>query len=237
MTNPAFDPWSFNKNEHRTDSSPEGDVLRLSKCFCIDTPSKDLPPIYNQFYGSYYGFDYYNYHQNQSYAFSRICASGEMSTVTRVTSPLPHDHELYDIPKCLAWMQEEYKKCWRTDDGNEFCAKASQGKDFYFWNGQERMVRNHPPASGTLVTNSPELDGQCQRMCQTVPARTSGWMQDTIVSNHSSKIQLAEATLCKEKSVRPEWYGTCEHEVPKFWEAWNYIETYSDQADMCQHCA
>ena len=238
-SNPAFDPWSFNKNEHRTDGSPEGDVLRVSHCFCIDTPSKDLPPAYGQFHGSYYGFDYYNYHLNQSYPFSRTCASGEMSTVTKNTSPLANDHELYEIPKCLAWMQESYKQCWQTDDGNQFCVEAKHGKDFYYWNGQKRGIRNHPPAAGTLTTASPELDGQCQRMCQTVPALTLGVMQDTLVSNHSSKITLAESTVCTEGNLRPQWYGTCDpgDDIKKFWEAWNYIETYSDQADMCKHCA
>ena len=90
-----------------------------------------------------------------------------------------------------------------------------------------------------MYTASPELDGQCQRMCQTVPARTPGVMQDTLVSNHSNKITLAESTVCKEKSVRPDFYHTCDpgDDIPKFWETWNYIETYSDQADMCKHCA
>ena len=239
MSNPAFDPWSFNRNEHRTDGSPEGDVLRVSHCYCIDTPSKDLPPAYGQFYGSYYGFDYYNYHLNQSYAFSRTCASGEWRTVTKVTSTFANDHELYQIPKCLSWMQDEYKQCWQTDDGNQFCMEAKHGKDFYYWNGQKRGVHNHPPAAGTLYTASSDLDGQCQRMCQTIPARTEGVMQDTIVSNHSSKITLAEATNCTEASIRPFFYGTCDpgDDIAKVWEAWNYIETYSDQADMCPHCA
>ena len=238
-SNPAFDPWSFNKNEHRTDGSPEGDVFRVSHCYCIDSPSKELPPVYGQFYGSYYGFDYYNYHLNQSYAFSRTCASGEWRTVTKVTSPLANDHELYEIPKCLAWMEDKYKQCWQTDDENQFCMEAKGGKDFYYWNGQKRGVRNHPPAAGTLYTASAELDGQCQRMCQTVPARTVGVMQDTIVSNHSSKITLAESTICTEANIRPYFYGTCDpgDDIQKVWEAWNYIETYSDQADMCKGCA
>ena len=140
------------------------------------------------------------------------------------------------MPKCLGWMEEEKKQCWATDDGNEFCGEVKKGKDYYYWNGQKRKVRNHPAASGTKNTSAPHLDDECQRMCETVPARTVGWMQDTIPSNHSNKINLATATVCDPRSAVGMGLS-CGGETPKVWETWNYIETYSDQADMCKGCA
>ncbi|KAF6227944.1 hypothetical protein HO133_007672 [Letharia lupina] len=236
--NPPFDPWNKDKPEHRADDEFEGDIFRLSKCYCIDTPSRDLPAVYGQFYGSYYGYDYYNYHQNKSYAFNMTCASGELESLNNNLNRF--DYERYLLaPKCLSWMEEERKQCWSTGDGNEFCAEAMHGKDNYYWNGQKRKVHAHPSAIGTIKMDAAPLVAECQRMCQTVPARTEGYMQDTLVSDYEHKINLATATTCSGSSG----VGMgllCEGKnkvVPKVWDFWNYIETYSDQADMCKGCA
>ena len=233
--NPPFDPYHY---EHdRTNGDDHGDVYRLSKCYCIDTPSKDLPPVYGQFYGSYYGFDYYNAHEDQSYAFSWTCANGEFETLN---IPEPSgEHNYFLAPKCLSWMEEERKKeCWDVGRGNEFCVEIHKGKDYYYWNGQKRMVHNHPPASGTTKMAAPELDEECQRMCQTVPANTPGFMQDTILSDHEHKINLATQTTCSSSSgVGMDSFCEGRNAVPpKVWDFWNYVETYTDQADMCRGC-
>ncbi|CAF9922220.1 hypothetical protein IMSHALPRED_005624 [Imshaugia aleurites] len=237
--NPPFDPWDYNRNMQRTDNDLEGDIYRLTKCYCVDTPSRDLPPVYGQYYGSYYGFDYYNYHLNQSYAYSWTCASGELETLN---TEFAASDFYFLAPKCLSWMEEEKKQCWDTGDGNEFCAEAMKGKDYYYWNGQKRKVRNHPPADGTVYVKPPRLNDECQRMCQTVPANTVGWMQDTIPSDRDNRINLATATVCSAQSgvgadmlcAEP---GGKVRERPKKWETWNFMETYSDQADMCKGCA
>ena len=142
-------------------------------------------------------------------------------------------------PKCLAWMEEELKQCWDTGDGNEFCAQAYKGKDYYFWNGQKRQVHNHPSAPGTTKMPAPQLNTECQRLCQTIPANTEGWMQDNIPSDHEHKIRLGTGTVCKGHEGTPLDWACHGHLLPKpkLWEAWNYIETYSDQADMCTGCA
>lgn len=221
---------------YRTDGDDHGDVYRLSKCYCIDTPSKDLPPVYGQFYGSYYGFDYYNAHLDQSYAFSWTCASGELETLNWGNPAVEHNYFL--APKCLSWMEEERKKeCWDAGNGNEFCVEIVHGKDFYYWNGQKRMVHNHPAVDGTTMTDAPQLNEECQRMCQTVPANTPGFMQDTILSDRDHKINLATETTCSPQS--DVGMQMCEGKYadrPRVWEFWNYIETYTDQADMCDEC-
>lgn len=236
--NTPFDPFEANpKNTepthpgHRTDgSSLDGDVFRLTKCYCVDTPSRDLPPVYGQYYGSYYGFDYYNSHIGKSYAFNWICASGELETLNAELSSAEY---YFLAPKCLSWMEEEKHQCWDTGDGNKFCAEAKKGKDYYYWNGQKRRVHNHPAKGGTSVVIPPVLNDECQRMCQTVPANTPGYMQDAIPSDYEHKINLATATNCTD-------FTTCGGYWPKEakqWDTWNYIETYSDQADMCPNCA
>ena len=117
------------------------------------------------------------------------------------------------------------------------------GKDFYYWNGQKRRVKNHPPEVETTYVTPAALTDECERMCQTVPANTEGWMQDVVISDREHKINLATATKCNgELGI---WiYTTCDepwepdHKTfPKKWETFNYIETYSDQADMCAQCA
>lgn len=234
--NPPFDPWEFNNNEHRTDGDLEGDIIRLSKCFCVDTPSRDLPAAYGQYYGSYYGYDYYNYHSNQSYAFSLTCASGELETLN---SEFASAEFYWLAPKCLAWMEDERHECWDTGDGNKFCVESWAGKDVYHWNGQKRIVHNHPSAPGTLKMPPAQLNEECQRMCQTIPANTEGWMQDVIPSDYEHKINLATATACSEQTgIGMATFCTGPQRTkPKVWETWNYIETYSDQADMCKGCA
>ena len=237
--NTPFDPWDYNKNQRRTDGDVEGDIFRLTKCYCVDTPSRDLPPVYGQYYGSYYGFDYYNQHANKSYAYSWTCASGELETLN---TEFAASEYYWLAPKCLSWMEEEKKQCWDTGDGNEFCAEAMKGKDYYYWNGQKRRVRNHPPADGTTYTTPSKLNEECQRMCQTVPANTEGWMQDVVPSDRANKVNLATATVCSatggllQDDVCAEPGGRM-RQVPKVWETWNYIETYTDQADMCKGCA
>ena len=239
--NPPFDPHSFNSGGHRVDGNLEGDVFRLTKCFCVDTPSRDLPPPYGQYFGSYYGFDYYNGHLDKSYAFSWTCASGELESMDGNYQQRIGSGQQYMLgPKCLAWMEEEIKQCWDTGDGNEFCAQVYKGKDYYFWNGQKRMVHNHPSAPGTTKMPAPQLNKECQRLCQTVPANTEGWMQDNIPSDHEHKVNLGTATTCTGHEGTPiDWMCRMPSlkPTPKVWETWNYIETYSDQADMCTGCA
>ena len=226
--NTPFNPSETNP-DHRTDGTNiDGDVFRLTKCCCIDTPSRDLPPVYGQYYGSYYGFDYYNSHLGKSYAFNWTCASGELATLNE---PVDGAEYYWLAPECLSWQEEEKHQCWDTGDGNKFCAEAMKGKDFYYWNGQKRRVHNHPSKGGTSYVIPPVLDDECQRMCQTVPANTPGYMQDAIPSDYEHKISLANATKCVGREC-----GS----IPvkeKHWDTWNYIETYSDQADMCPKCA
>ena len=135
-------------------------------------------------------------------------------------------------------MEEERKKeCWDAGNGNEFCVEIVHGKDFYYWNGQKRMVHNHPAVDGTTMTDAPQLNEECQRMCQTVPANTPGFMQDTILSDRDHKINLATETTCSPQS--DVGMQMCEGKYadrPRVWEFWNYIETYTDQADMCDEC-
>lgn len=141
-------------------------------------------------------------------------------------------------PKCLAWMEEERKQYWDTDDGNKFCAEVNEGKHYYYWNGQKRRVHNHPAVVGTTNTSASQLNEECQRMCQTVPAHM-GVVQDTILSDHNNKINLATAATCSPDSGL--WMGPIcagpRRTIPKKWEFWNYIETYSDQVDTCKGCA
>ena len=235
-TNPPFDPYEYNHNGHRTDGDLQGDIFRLSKCYCVDTPTRDLPAVYGQYYGSYYGFDYYNYHQDKSYAFNWTCASGELETLN--PRKLSSTDYYFLAPKCLSWMEEDKKQCWDTGDGNEFCVEVKHGNDYYYWNGQKRMVHNHPAKTGTTSIPAPLLNEECQQMCQTVPG-IMGPMQDVIPSDHEHKINLATATTCsKYTGVGMDTF--CEGdavEKPREWETWNYIETYSDQADMCKGCA
>lgn len=238
--NPPFDGYEYNKNNRRSDDDLEGDVFRLTKCYCVDTPSRDLPPVYGQYYGSYYGFDYYNYHDNKSYAFSWTCASGELESLNSARGSA---ESYFLAPKCLSWQEEERKECWDTDDGNQFCAEAYRGKDFYYWNGQKRRVWNHPPAKGTGYVTAPVLNEECQRMCQKIPANTPGYMQDVVPSDREHKINLATATACDAQTgitidVLCDYSWEKPHKtIPKKWDTWNYIETYTDQADMCKGCA
>ena len=237
-----FDGYEYNKHNPRADHELEGDVYRLTKCYCIDTPSRDLPPVYGQYYGSYYGFDYYNYHKNKTYSFSWTCASGELETLNDGY----YSAEAYYLgPKCLAWMEWERKQCWQTGDGNEFCADAFMGNDYYYWNGQKRKVVNHPPAGKTTYIKQPLLFDTCQRLCQTIPANTPGFMQDAIPYDHEHKLNLATGTVCAGEEPAPganlHWF--CDYtwekpkkNIPKVWETWNSIETYTDQADMCKGC-
>ena len=238
--NPPFDGLDFNRNNIRTDGSPHGDVLRITKCYCIDTPSIDLPAVYGQYYGHYYGFDYYNYHRNKSYAFSRQCASGELESLNaKFTAP----ESYYLAPLCLSWSEESEKQCWDTGDGNTFCVQPRKGEDWYSWNGQWRRTHNHPSKEGTVKMPAAPLNEECQRMCQTLPANTPGFMLDNIPSDHENKIELGHVTKCT-PSPGGGWlssYDACwtipPLDKPQVWDTWNYIETYSDQADMCDGCA
>ena len=238
--NLPFDGFEYNKNHQRSDGEREGDVFRLSKCYCIDTPSRDLPAAYGQYYGNYYGFDYYNYHHNKSYAFSWTCRSGELETLNGAWTSA---ESYYLAPQCLSWMEEERKECWDTGDGNEFCAEVYKGKDFYYWNGQKRRVWNHPPAGNTTAIQQPLLNDECQRMCQTVPANTKGYMQDVVPSDREHKLNLATATACSAETgvsislVCDYPWEKPHHMIPKVWETFNYIETYTEEADMCKGCA
>ena len=241
--NPPFDGDLFNRNNGpRTDGSPVGDVFRLTKCYCVDTPSRDLPTVYGQYYGSYYGFDYYNYHKNRSYSFSWTCASGELESLqAEWTAPEAY----YLAPLCLSWQEERRKECWHTSDGNTFCFQLRGGKDFYYWNGQWRQVHNHPAKEGTTKMAFDPLNDECQRMCQTVPGNTPGYMQDVYPSDHEHKIVLVKSTQCTPSpgtlwtSVDAcLWPGNNPAKnPPRVWDTWNYIETYTDQADMCEWCA
>lgn len=133
--------------------------------------------------------------------------------------------------------EDREKECWDAGNGNEFCVEIKHGKDYYYWNGQKRMVHNHPPAKGTTGIMGPQLDEECQRMCQTVPANTAGFMQDTILSDRDHKINLATETPCSSKSGVS--MGMCDYKgvnETQTWDYWNYIETYTDQADMCKEC-
>ena len=241
--NIPFDGYEYNKNHFRADREPEGDVFRLSKCYCIDTPSRDLPPVYGQYYGNYYGFDYYNYHTNRTYSFNWTCANGELESLNAEWTSA---ESYYLAPQCLAWMEEERKECWQTGDGNEFCVQLHHGKDYYFWNGQKRRVVNHPPEGNTTYIMQPRLFDECQRMCQTIPANTPGYMLDAIPYDHEHKLNLATASVCAGEQTAPgaslKWMCDYTWEkpkktIPKKWDTWNYIETYTDQADMCKGCA
>ena len=238
----SFDGYEYNQHNRRADHEHEGDVYRLTKCFCIDTPSRDLPPVYGQYYGSYYGFDYYNYHMNKSYSFAWTCASGELETLNDGY----YSAESYYLgPKCLSWMEWERKQCWQTGDGNEFCADAFMGNDYYYWNGQKRKVQNHPPAAETTLFKQPLLFDTCQKFCQTIPANTPGYMQDAIPYDHDNKLNLATGTVCAGEEQMPgaNMHMLCDYTyekpkktIPRVWETWNSIETYTDQADMCKGC-
>ncbi len=243
--NPPFDPnLSLVFGAFRSDGAMLGDVFRLTKCFCIDTPSLSLPAVYGQYYGSYYGMDFYNVHLGRSYAFNWTCASGELESLQ--TEFFGQAESYYLAPKCLAWMEEERKACRETDDGNKFCAEFKKGKDYYFWNGQKRRVHNHPAETGMKFVTPPVLNQECQRMCQTIPANTPGYMMDALPFDHAHKLNLAKATVCNPKANDgPPTAGICDwpgqppkaSKHPKVWETWNYIETYTDQADMCPECA
>lgn len=240
--NLPFDGYGFNNKHRRADHEKEGDVFRISKCYCIDTPSRDLPPVYGQFYGSHYGFDYYNYHLNRSYSFAFGCANGELETLN---SKFNDAEAYYLAPSCLAWMEEEKRVCWHTPDGNDFCAEVRKGYDYYYWNGQKRKVLNRPPREYTLNVTQPVLSDQCQRMCQKIPARTPGYMLDAIPYDHENKLILETATVCAGEISMPgaSMHVGCDYSwekpkkvIPRTWEVWNWIETYSDQADMCKGC-
>ena len=237
--NLPFDGHEFNRNNVRTDGSLDGDVFRLTKCYCIDTLSLNLPTVYGQYYGSYYGFDYYNKHKNESYAFSWTCASGELESLnSRYVSP----ENYFLAPQCLSWQEETKKQCWSIGDKDTFCVQLRTGKDWYSWNGQWRRVHNHPSKEGTSKMPAGQLNEECQRLCQTVPANTPGYMQDAIPSDYEHQIELAHETPCTPSPGG--WlsnYDACPN-IPtldplKYWMTWNYIETYTDQADMCKGCA
>lgn len=237
-----FDGYEYNQQHPRADHEREGDVYRLTKCFCIDTPSRDLPAVYGQYYGAYYGFDYYNYHNNKTYSFSWTCESGELESLNDGAWSA---ESYYLGPKCLSWMEWERKQCWKTDDGNKFCADAFMGKDYYYWNGQKRKVHNHPPPGLTTYAEQPLLFDTCQRLCQTIPANTPGYMQDAIPYDHDHKLNLETGAVCAGETGMPgvNMHLMCDYTweqpkktIPKVWETWNLIETYTDQADMCKGC-
>lgn len=142
-------------------------------------------------------------------------------------------------PKCLSWMEEDTEKqCWDTGDGNEFCVQVIKGKDFYYWNGQKRRVHNHPPPGGTVMVKPKQLTEECERMCQTIPGLTQGTMMDTIESDRAHKNNIATASMCSPQSgIGMGLTCTQKLQGPKTWDFWNYIETYYDQADMCDGCA
>ena len=71
-------------------------------------------------------------------------------------------------------------------------------------------------------------------------------MLDNIPSDHEHKINLAEETVCSPTGMDgPPIEKMCDypgtepkhHQIPKKWEVWNYIETYTEEADMCKGCA
>ena len=125
-------------------------------------------------------------------------------------------------------MEEESNICWDKIDSDtfpadSFCAEIRHGKDYYHWKGQRRMVDNHPPKAGTIFMKPEPLTSECQRLCQTIPANTKGYMMDTIESDYQHRIPLAGDPADKGHA--------------KVWEFWNYMEVYGDQADMCEGCA
>ena len=240
--NPPFDGFAYNQHSTRTDGSPTGDVYRLTKCFCVDTPSRDLPAVYGQYYGHYYGFDYYNYHENTSFAAFWTCASGELESLKTDIFVGPESY--YLAPLCLAWQEDVKKQCWETGDGHTFCVKVKSGKDWYGWDGQWRKVHNHPAKEGTGKMPPGKLNEECQRICQTMPANTPGYMLDVVPSDHEHKIELARSTVCTPSGGGTSNWDACpwpgsntRANPPRIWDTWNYIETYTDQADMCHGCA
>ena len=124
-----------------------GDVLNVTKCYCIGLNEDSN-------YAHYYQFDYRNYYNEQVYKLAWTCDSDSATTgwgtigSSRKHFPVPDCWNAHDL-----WRKEKRKECTRSYNGDIFCfelGNTGDPHDYYFFNKQKRGlpssgIREFPP--------------------------------------------------------------------------------------------
>ena len=131
-----------------------GDMLNVTKCYCEGANQASRP-------GSYYLFEYRNFHKAQTYTLGWSCDSAKTTTGWGTNGP---KRMKFPLPECWnghdSWREEKRASCVRSYNADTFCfelGNKSHPHDHYFFNGQKRGL----PHFG-IVDLSPD---RCVALC------------------------------------------------------------------------
>ena len=131
-----------------------GDMLNVTKCYCQGANQASRP-------GSYYLFEYRNFHNAQTYTLGWSCDSAKMTTGWGTNGP---KRLKFSLPECWnghdSWREEKRASCVRSYNADTFCfelGNKSDPHDHYYFNGQKRGLPNYG-----IVDLSPD---RCVALC------------------------------------------------------------------------
>lgn len=157
---------------------PRGDQLTTTYCYCSSReppqrPQDEEDPAKK---GSYFQYDYYNYHMNTTFVIQRAC--GPASDVWWELCANPYrdmcipqiDWDCQDNLICAIFEREEEKigkdeLCFALDDHHSFLVP----KDMIWFNGQKRSLR--PKGS---QGRHEQADADVQVLCEDLCERKAG---------------------------------------------------------------
>ena len=117
-----------------------GDMLNVTKCYCEGTKQSPNP-------GSYYLFEYRNFHKAQVYTLGWSCDSAK--TVTGWGQDGPKSVK-FPLPECWnghdSWREAKRAACVRSYNADTFCFELgdkTDPHDHYYFNGQKRGLPDY----------------------------------------------------------------------------------------------
>ena len=117
-----------------------GDMLNVTKCYCESATAHNIA-------GSYYQFDYRNFHTAQEYSLSWSCDSSKTTTGFGRNG---HRREAFSLPVCWnghdAWRDEKKAMCVKSYNADTFCFELGnkhEPYDHYYYNGQKRGLPDY----------------------------------------------------------------------------------------------
>ena len=112
-----------------------GDMLNVTKCYCEGTQKSPNP-------GSYYLFEYRNFHKAQVYTLGWSCDSANAVAGWGQDGP---KSVKFPLPECWnghdSWREQKRASCVRSYNADTFCFELgdkTDPHDHYYFNGQKR---------------------------------------------------------------------------------------------------
>lgn len=179
----AFQPVAVSQDENQElkldgyvgylSTPPTGDWLTTTHCYCEQPRRLDAPNFEEGSVdvGSFFQYEYYNYHGNATYVMVRWCRVNHEGTRTCVTSnratcerTLKDDCETL----CSSWPRSHAPKddhwCMTLDDYGRY--GSSMGlMSVIFWNNQKRCLAN-TGGQGRREEPNDDAWAVCEGLCQ-----------------------------------------------------------------------